>query len=144
MQKKEVTIKSNDIEKNKRIIICAGIILVTIGVVCFLCNCHFSGRIDFLHQTHQKTGEQLGVGLSWVIYLFLWVVSGIIPSSCVMLFMMMVYCFLHRKDKKFYQKVYHPEYEQECDVIVNTSLSVTYLSSAVLFLLYIFGVITPK
>ena len=127
--------------KNKTIITCAGNVLVAVGFILAVCSCQLNGDIGFVYCENPETGEQLGAFYSLFVYSFLWLVSGVVPFAVVMLFKMAVYYFLHRGDKRLFERGYHPEYEQECDGIVEYSLRVTYLAMAVLFLLYMFGFI---
>ena len=126
-------------QKNKTIITCAGNVLVVVGFILAVCSCQLNGNIGFVHYENPETGDQLGTLYSLFVYLFLWIVSGVVPSAVVILLKMAVYYFLHRADKRLFERGYHPEYEQECDGIVESSLRATYSAMAVLFLLYIFG-----
>ena len=133
---------SINIKKNKRIIVSAGIVLVLISFIYILYNCTFHTNFDFVHYINKNTGEQQSLASSLLVYLFLWVVTGLIPSACDILFMMGVYVLLHRKDKDVFNRASHPVYEEECDVIVGTALRATYAASAILFFLYMFGLIS--
>ena len=99
---------SINIKKNKRIIVSAGIVLVLISFIYILNNCTFHTNFDFVHYINKNTGEQQSLASSLLVYLFLWVVTGLIPSACDILFMMGVYVLLHRKDKDVFNRASHP------------------------------------
>jgi len=136
--------EDKSIIKNKRIILSSILIFVTLIVVLLLLNSRFNNDVYFHYVYNQNTGEQLSVITSLLLYLlFLWFV-GLVPSACVFLFMMMVYAIIHRKDKRLFEKSYHPNYEEEFFYGGLMAFVVTYSAVLVLMILHLSNIATIK
>ena len=136
--------EDKSIIKNKRIILSSILIFVTLIVVLILLNSRFNNDIYFHYVYNQNTGEQSSIITSLFLYLlFLWFV-GLVPSACVLLFMMMVYAIIHRKDKRLFEKSYHPKHEEEFFYGGLMAFVVTYSAILVLMILHLSNIATIK
>ena len=131
----------DNIRKNKYIITIAVLSVVVIASLSIALSGDFRGELDFQIINNQKTGEPLGVFMSLFIYVLMWLLFGLIPSSCVMLFAMLVCFFLHRKDPNLFKKGYSPSYEEEFEYAEKISLCSTYAATLFLILLQASGLL---
>ena len=120
---------------NKTIITVAVLSVVVIVALSIALSGDFNGNLEFQIISNQKTGEPLGVCMSLFVYLLMWLLFGLVPSACVMLFSMLVCFFLHRKDPNLFKKGYAPSYEEEFEYAGKLSLCTTYV--ATLFLIFL-------
>ncbi len=138
-----MTDEERSIQKNKIIITIAILVVVFIGVGYTLLNSTLNDELYFRYAYNQKTGEQLNLASSLLIYFFIFGVFGIPHAGCVFLFMMYLYYFLHRKDKRLFRdRSYCPDYEEEFHYGGRVALRATYTARFILMLLHISNVIT--
>ena len=137
-------IEEKSIIRNKRIILSSILIFVILIVVLILLNSRFNNDVYFHYVYNQNTGEQLSIIASLFLYLLFWWFVGLVPSACVFLFMMMIYAIIHRKDKRLFEKSYHPEYEEEFFYGGLMAFVITYLAILILMILHLFNIVTIK
>ncbi len=130
------------IKKNKRIITISILIYVFILFLFILINSTFNDELRFICVTNQNTGEPIGVIGSLFLYILLWWFVGLIPSAMVFLFVLLLYCFLHRKDRRILERNYHPSYEEEYYYGGKVTFIATYVAAGLLLILQMFNVIT--
>lgn len=131
----------DNIRKNKIIITVAVLSVVIIAFFSIALSGNFSGELEFQIINNQKTGEPLGVFMSLFIYVLMWLLFGLIPSAAIMLFSMLVYAFLHRKDPNLFKKGYSPKYEEEFEYAGKLSFCSTYAATFILILLQASGLL---
>lgn len=131
----------DNIRKNKIIITVAVLSVVIIVALAIALSGDFNGNLEFQIISNPKTGEPLGVCMSLFVYVLMWLLFGLIPSSCVMLFAMLLYFFLHRKDPNLLKKGYAPSYEEELEYAGKISLFSTYVATLFLILLQASGLL---
>lgn len=136
--------EDKSIIKNKRIILISILIFVTFIVVLILLNSRFNDDVYFHYVYNQNTGEQLSIITSLFLYLLFWWFVGGIPSACVFLFMATIYAIIHRKDKRLFEKSYHPKYEEELFYGGQMAFAVTYLAVLVLMILHLSNIATIR
>lgn len=129
----------DNIRKNKLIITVAVLLVVIIAFFSIALSGNFSGTLEFKILNNQETGEPLGVLASLFLYVLMLLLFGLVPSSCVFLFAMLVYFFLHRKDPNLFKKGYSPKYEEEFEYAGKLSFCSTYAATFMLILLYAIG-----
>lgn len=127
----------NLIKRNKIIIATSTIVLVFL-IFCFiLSNSEINGSLSFHYVHNQNTGEPLSLIVSIFLYILFWWFIGLVPSAAVFLFSLIVYYFLHRKDKRLLERRYHPPYEEEFHFGGKVAFISTYIAVLVLLLLQI-------
>ena len=132
----------DNICKNKIIITIAVLSVVVIVALSIALSGAWNGNLEFQIIRNQKTGEPLGVCMSLFVYLLMWLLFGLVPSACVMLFAMLVYFILHRKDPNLFKKGHAPSYEEEFEYAGKLSLCATYVATLFLIFLQASGIIT--
>ena len=130
------------IQKNKTIITVFVMVLVFIVVACILLNSTTNDAIYFHYVYNQNTGEPLGVVASIFLYILFWWLIGTLFASFVFLCMLCLYYFLHRKDKRIFERHYHPKYEEEFYYGGTVSLVAAYVAVFVLLVLHISNIAT--
>ena len=88
------------IKRNKKIIAISIIVLVSVAFCLILSNSSVNGAFSFHYVYNLKTGEQFSLFVSILLYVLFWWFAGILPTSIVFLFSLLIYIFLHRKDKR--------------------------------------------
>lgn len=131
----------DNIRKNKTIITVAVLSVVIIVFFLIVLSGDFSGQLEFQIINNQKNAESLGVFMSLFIYVLMGLLFGLIPSAAIMLFSMLVYVFLHRKDSNLLKKEYFPKYEKEFEYAGKLSLCSTYAATFILILLQASGLL---
>lgn len=132
----------DSIRKNKIIIATSIVILIVILFCLILSNSSINGALSFHYVYNQKTGESLSLGMSIFLYvLFFWFI-GLVPFSSVFLFSLIIYCFLHRKDKRLFERKYHPSYENELYFGAKVAFISTYTAIFILMVLQISNLVT--
>lgn len=131
-----------NIHKNKLIITVAVLVLVFAVMAYILLNSTTNDTLYFHYIHNQNTGESLGLIASILLYILFWWFVGLVPSSSVFLFVLCLYYFLHRKDKRILDRYYHPKYEEEFYYGGLLSLAATYIAILVLMILHISNIIT--
>lgn len=137
-----MTVEDRSIQKNKIIITVAVLVLVFVVVAYILLNSTINDTLYFHYVHNQNTGEPLGLIASIFLYILFWWFAGLIPSACVFLFMMCLYYFLHRKDKRIFDRYYHPKYEEEFHYGGAVSFIATYMAVFILIVLHISNIAT--
>lgn len=134
----------DSMRKNK-IIIATSIILLVFTIFCLvLSNSSINGALSFHYVYNQNTGEPLSLGMSIFLYLlFFWFV-GLVPFSSVFLFSLIVYFFLHRKDKRLLERRYHPPYEDEMYFGGKIAFISTYTAIFILMVLQISNLVVIR
>ena len=102
----------DNIRRNRIIITVAVLSVVIIAFFSIVLSGDFCRELEFQIIDNPKTGEPLGVFMSLFVYVLMCILFGLVPSSCVMLFAMLVYFFLHRKDQNLFKKGYSPKHEE--------------------------------
>lgn len=131
----------DNIRKNKIIITVAVLSVVIIAFFSIALSGDFSGEFEFQILNNQKTGEPLGAFMSLFIYLLMWLLFGLIPSAAIMLFSMLVYAFLHRKDPNLFKRGHTSKHEEEFEYAGKLSLCSTYAATLLLILLQASGLL---
>lgn len=132
----------NSIKRNKIIIATSTIALVFI-IFCFiLSNSEINGSLSFHYVHNQNTGEPLSLLVSIFLYILFWWFIGLVPSAAVFLFSLIVYYFLHRKDKRLLERRYHPSYEEEFHFGGKVAFVSTYIAVLILLLLQISNLVS--
>lgn len=134
--------EERSIYKNKLILTVSVLVLVFSAVACILLNSTTNDSIYFHYLHNQNTGEPLGLVASIFLYALFWWFAGLIPSSCVSLFALCVYYFLHRKDKRLFERSYHPKYEEEFHYGGAVAFISTYAAILILMVLHISNIAT--
>ena len=132
------------IEKNKRISAITVLSVVFIITAFILMNSTLNDTVYFHHIHNRNTGEPIGFVASILLYLLFWWFVGLVPSACVFLFMLFLYCFLHRKDKRLIERNYHPKYEEEFYYGGAVAFISTYIVALGLMILHITNIATIK
>ena len=132
----------NLIKRNKIIIATLTIVLVLTVFLLILFNSEINGSLSFHYVHNQKTGEPLSLIVSILLYILLWWFLGSVPSAAVCLFSLLVYEFLHRKDKKLVERWYYPPYEEEYHFGAEVAFISTYTAVLILLLLQISNLVT--
>lgn len=127
----------NSLKKNKIIIATSVILLVLSMFILILSRSSINGALSFHYVYNRNTGEPLSLAMSIFLYILLFWFIGLIPSSSVFLFSIMIYYFLHRKDKRLFNRNYHPTYEEEFFFGGKVAFASTYLAILILMLLQI-------
>lgn len=130
--------------RNKIIISTLSISIVLFFFFLALSNCEFTGELSFHYIENKNTGEQMSLFVTIVFLLFIWWVLSLIPASCMFLFAMSVYFFLHRKDKKLLIRGYNPPYESELYFGCTVAMTATFIATFILMLLFSIGLIVVK
>lgn len=134
----------DSIKKNK-IIIATSITVLVFTVFCLiLSNSSINGSLSFQYVHNQNTGEPLSLSESIFLYILFFWFLGLIPFSVVFLFSLMIYFFLHRKDKRLFERRYNPPYEEEMDFGFKVSYISTYTAIFILLILQISNLVTIK
>lgn len=138
----KMTDEERSIQKNKIIITVAVLVLVFVVVACILLNSTTNDTLYFHYVHNQNTGEPLSLIASIFLYILFWWFIGLVPSASVFLFMMCLYYFLHRKDKRILDRYYHPKYEEEFYYGGTVSFAATYIAILILMILHISNIAT--
>ena len=134
--------EEKSIVKNKRIILSSIVIFVALIVILILLNSSLNSDVYFHYVYNQNTGARLSIITSLFLYFLFWWFAGFVPSAVVFLFMMSVYYFLHRKDKKVFDRGYHPEYEEEFYYGGSVAFVATYIVVLFLMILHLSNLVT--
>ena len=134
--------EDRSIQKNKLIITVAILVLVFIVVAYILLNSTVNDTLYFHYVYNQNTGEPLGLIASIFLYILFWWFAGLIPSACVFLFALCLYYFLHRKDKRLFDRCYHPKYEEEFHYGGAVAFMATYVAVFILLVMHISNIAT--
>ena len=134
--------KEKNTVRNKRIIFSFVIIVVVTIFLLILFNNNFNSEIYFHYVYNQNTGECLTVLESVFLYLLLWGLAGGILASGISVFVMYVYFFLHRKDKKISYKYYTPKYQEELEYGISVAFVAAYILLLIVMILHIFNIST--
>lgn len=134
----------NNIKRNKMIISASSIAIVVLIFLYTLSNSEATGEFSFQYIQNRNTGDPMALAPSIFLYLLLWYVSSLVPASCIFLFAMLVYYFLHRKDPRLLERRYHPPYESELDFGCAVAMTATFIATFILIVLYACGVIAAK
>lgn len=134
--------EERSIQKNKFIITISVLVLIFVVMAYILQNSTVNDTLYFHHVYNQNTGEPFRIIDSILVYILLWFVVGLIPCACMMLFVLCLYCFLHRKDKQFFDRRYCPIYEEECDYGWKFAQISTYVAVLILMVLHISNAVT--
>ena len=118
------------------------LVLVFAVVACILLNSTTNDTIYFHYVNNQNTGEQIGAVTSIFLYILLWWLIGTLFASFVFLCMLCLYYFLHRKDKRLFERHYHPKYEEEFYYGGTVSFVAAYAAVFVLLVLHISNIAT--
>lgn len=131
-------------ERNKRIIaIATGIFWISIVGWVLLESCP-AGPFEFHWIRSGTTGERLPLIANIFLYGIAWAFFSMIPSAWVFLFALFVFFFLHRKDKKLYQRHYYPPYEEEMHYGGKLAFALVYITTGALLLLHITNLVEIK
>lgn len=134
--------EERSIHKNKLILTIFVFTLVCGAFSYVLLTSTLNSEFYFRRMINLNTGEPLSILASIFLYiLFGWFV-GLVPSSAAVVFSLLAYCFLHRKDPRFFEKGYDPIYSQEYHYAAQLAIIVTYVATTLLLILHIFNVIT--
>lgn len=131
--------------KRNKIILSTLIIAVVISSFCLiLFNSSINGNLSFRHIINNNTGEPVPLLESVFLYILLFWIAGIVPSSAVCIFSFYIYLFLHRKDKRLFERRYHPPYEEELYFGAKVAFESTYIATFILMILHISGLFTIR
>lgn len=131
--------------KRNKIIIATSIIVLVFTIFCLiLSNSLINGSLSFQYVHNQNTGEPLSLGTSIFLYILLFWFLGLLPVSAIHLFMFMVYFFLHRKDKRLFERGYNPPYEEEMYFGSRVVFISTYTAIFILLILQISNLVTIR
>lgn len=137
-----MTTEEKIIHKNKIIITVAVLLLVFVIMACILLNSTTNDTLYFHYIYNQNTGKQLGLITSIFLYILFWWFAGLVPSACVFLFTLHLYFFLHRQDKRLFDRYYHPKYEEEFYYGGAVAFIATYVAIFILIVLHISNIAT--
>ena len=130
------------IQRNKKIIR-GFIILVALSLVIWIIANSTHNTTVYFHYVHNRnTGEAIGLIGSIIMYIGLWILSGVLLSSILMCFSMFLYFFLHRKDEKILMRNYHPVYEEELTYGTDLSRNVGYVLPLIFIILHVSNIVT--
>jgi hypothetical protein len=127
----------DSIKRNKLIIATSTIALVFLIFCLILSNSEINGSLSFHYVHNQNTGEPLSLIASIFLYILFWWFIGLVPSAAVFLFSLILYYFLHCKDKRLLERRYHPPYEEEFYLGGKVAFTSTYIAVLILLLLQI-------
>lgn len=131
----------NNIKKNKRIITISTLILIFVMLFFVLINSTFNAKFEFVSIINKNTGESIGVVSSLFLYVLLWWFIGLFPSAIAFLFVLLLYYFLHRKDRRILERNYHPPYEEEYHYGGKIAFEYSYIATGIILILQIFNII---
>lgn len=132
----------NSIRRNKIIIATAAITLVAVIFCWILTHSSFNGTFSFHCVHNQNTGEPLSIWTSIMLYILLFLFLGMVPSGVVMLFVELIYVFLHIKDKHLFRRRYHPPYEEEFYFGASVAFKAVYIAIFILMILHISNLVS--
>lgn len=130
------------IQRNKKIIKIF-IILVSLSLAIWvISNSTYNATIYFHYVHNRNTGEAIGLAGSLIMYIGLWILSGVLLSSILMGLSMFSYVILHRKDEKILKRYYHPVYEEELTYGIDVSRKIGYVLPLVFIILHVSNIVT--
>lgn len=132
--------------RRNTVIICVAVTIVVALLLFYkLMTSEYTGTVEFQYIFNQRTGERGTLLKSLLLYILFWGVLSTLYSSYMVLFAGVVYCVLHRKDKRLFDLHYSPSHGRECSRGVYFAAILTSVSVAVMLALNAFGIlITPS